>query len=282
MIHVVFYGYKSKNILDACIALRNNAISKDIEYSVIEKSNIKKTSKYNEIGIKYYYNKWDSLTSKYTLIHDVVANKHPSDYILLINDAIVLQKGWDEFLLSLNESNSLIISGYKKVFFDDYYKFFPKTFFVNSDKLEKTNWVEDNIIFGRLENLRKIMSSSEKLKQNGFNVLASFNAFVNNVDVYSIPTSMVDDSMSTFDTQDYYPFSRNHNYNELIKYIKGKESLFGKLEMDTIHRFNERMSYGFDRLVEIPFIVNDTEYDQHMEIDDLSEKRFLNIVKSIG
>lgn len=280
MINVFYYGYKSKNLLDASIALKNNAIDESINYNAIDQSNIDKHIKFNDSKINYIYYKWDSLKSKYKILIEALSMINDEDHILLINDAIFLQKGWDHLLISSLENKS-ILSGYHSVSFRDNYKFFPDIVLENNDSFVETSWIQDNIIFGKKKDVFLILRNTDKLKQYGFDIMSSINAFVDGIKVISIPTNLVQDSMSTFNSHDYYPFSRMHNYNEVIKYVKSKDSIFGELDEETIKQFNNKIGYGINYLSEVPFIENDIEYNLWMKIDAMSEKRFLETITAI-
>lgn len=279
MINVVFYGYKSKNLLDACLLLKSNASNKN-NYYAIDQSNINKLNKFSDYQINYRHVKWDSLYSKYFLIKNMIAEFEDNSYLLLINDAIYLNKDWDNFLIN-NIKDNEILSGYHQTLFEDEYKFFPAIKYLHSKDFKNSGWIEDNIIFGKKRDIISVLDKTDKLKQHGFNIISSLNAFVKKISVISLPTDIVDDSLSTFNTQDYYPFSRTHNYNEVIRYVNCKESIFGTIDLETIKNFNNKILYGINQLSELPFISNDIEYDPKMNIDSMSEKRFLNIITSI-
>lgn len=279
MIHVILYGYKSKNLLDACLLLKGNASNKN-KYHVIDQSNINKMSKFSDNEINYKHIKWDSLYSKYFLIKNLISEFDDESYILLLNDSLYLDKNWDNILIENIKVNQ-ILSGYHYIYFEDKYKFFPEYRYSDNKDFEETGWVEDSIIFAKKKDLSYILEKTEKLKQEGFSIISSLNALFKNIQVVSIPTNMVNNSLSTFNTQDYYPFSRTHNYNEVIKYVKSQESIFGKLEEEVVKSFNNKIGYGINQLSEVPFLSNDIEYDARMKIDDMSEQRFLNTITSI-
>lgn len=273
-IKVVYYGYKSKMLYDV---VKENSLRASKNYEIVtivfDQTNIERNSKFNEICNRYEHIKWDTLESKFGYRQSEI-NKDDYDYMLVINDAILLDYGWDETLVSLCSSDDVVVSGCNNLVFDNsIVKFYPLYQKLDNDCERETAWIQNTFIFANRTIMQK-MPDISFLKDFGEEEILSLHCFLKNIRVIAMPTEFADLRQSTYNTQDYYPFSRRHNYKEVIDVFRGKSQRYPEITSADIQNFSKLHNYPFHDLNYFPYNTNDIGYRVRMEIDDIGEERF--------
>jgi hypothetical protein len=278
-IKVVYYGYKSKMLYDA-VRENSHRASKTSELItvVFDQINLERRLRFKDICNLYHHIKWDTLDSRFSYRQSEI-KKNDYDYILMINDALILDHDWDIKLMSAVDDKS-IVSGFNKINFDESdIRFYPNYKIETNESFTETSWVSNSFIFGKKETIQ-LLPDIGFLKDKGEEEFLSLSCFVNDIKIFAMPSNFVDTSKSTYNTQDYYAFSRRHNYAKVIDMFQGKSDILPEISCEVIEKFSEIHKYDFSKLHYFPYSINDIKYQVRMEIDDIGEERFfLNINK---
>jgi hypothetical protein len=123
------------------------------------------------------------------------------------------------------------------------------------------------------------------LKYHGEEEVLSLQYCKDNIEIVAAPTSLVHISeYSTLTDFNYYvPFSKYHNYNQVIKLFKtGANEFIGNLGQDVVNKFSEKNNFNFSSLHWLPFYANDVFYKvSETSYDRLGGRRFIKQYKEV-
>ncbi len=278
MSHIVINinSYKSKGLLECVNSIQNNSSGLNtFEIHVYDRNNLDRQKHFS--NVKYEYFIWDKQVSKFA-IRESVAHKSQGDYFLSLDQSANLCKNWDTELIAMHNGND-VLSGNYGIEFSKEYKFVTE--YRELDIFEKvlTNFISPRFIFCKLIDFQNFPTLS-KLKHRGESEVLSIFLNLLGVSIYAVPTNMFKFLDNDITTQDYLPFSINHNYNLVLDMIKGKDNVFFNTPID-IERVINKIGYDFTKLSYHPFQENDVEYSTDTSIDELSGTRFFGGVRSI-
>ena len=278
-IHVLFYGYKSKELPEAVSSLIENQSGQNhVSVVVFDQINVGREQKFD--GLQYAHIHWDNRKSPFLYLEDVLENT-TSDFFLYINGAIKFEKNWDMELVMGHGGNNVVISGNHNILFDNTnHKFYPQYTKHMTNTASVTNWVSSDFIFMKTEDFRKFPKLSEHIKYMGIEEVYSAFAVYNKMFVQSIATAWATRIDDTIFAHDYHPFSLKHGYNKVIKMLQKKENVFFN-DLDCINGLSQATGFDFDKLSLLPFAHDDAYYDPVMEMDSVGEERFISNVRVI-
>ena len=296
-IEVIIYAYKSKVVIDKIKNLlktlsgENKILIRLLDQYQIDRSkHIDQLSeKYNK-NCKIIYNHifWDYIQSPIKLKEQRIKSSS-ANYILLIDDRVNLQQNWDKHLIDFCSKNQVIVSGNGPAKLEQINDFFIKNNSIPLDYFCLTNYISENFIFAKkeiflsIENNEYILPSY--LKYYGFEENFSLQCFNQDIPIYSAPFSIytIDDKNYFIDFNLYVPFSKIHNYNQMIQLFLNSKNDYINLDPQKIKKFIQYHRFNFDNLSFLPHEKNDVLYaTQDSSFDKMDGRRFLNGIKMIN
>ena len=214
-IKVFLYCYKNKKILNLLKDLiekesKNNLIT----YFVYDQNNLDSSKKYDEMNnVVYKHIKWDNWFGKTHYRRSFLLSAN--NYYLEINDKIVLNKNWDEFLIN-NLKDGSIISGKNMLSLTNKDIFLEKKYTI-SESMSETNFVNFDLFFSKFNDAISLLSLCI-LKDYGQDLYASIIYNEKKIKIYSLPDSFY--SINNAESENYKPYSIYHGYNNMIEKIK--------------------------------------------------------------
>lgn len=276
-IFVHIYGYKSKELPEAVSSLISNQSGHHkIVISVYDQVNIDREEKFPDTSYTHVY--WDSLESPFKYLNDSLS-RCDEDYFIYIDGAIKFEKNWDLELVMGHGGRPVVMSGNHSVNFIQNYKFYPKYSKTDMGGTNQTNWISQDFIFMTTEMFKEFPDISI-LKHYGMEEVYSMYASSRNIPVFAIATAWCYRMDSGINGVDYVPFSLKHNY-DLVTSIMKKESNYFFDDLSCVDKLHSLTGFDFKQLSTLPFAHNDSSYNLNMDIDDMSENRFIHNLRSI-
>lgn len=282
-IDVFIYSYKNKRIKEIVDSILNNSNKNNkikiwlIDQNPIDRKNIFK--EYSSVNYTHIFWDWQISPCKYK--YDAIKFSN-SNYMMLVGDSVLFNKGWDDLFIDFVQKNDCVISGNKKINIKRKNLFFIEKQLENTDNFVLSNFINRDFIFSKKEIFKKI-NYPYYLKYNGEEELVSIDLYTNNIDTYAAPTDCCMNIDSIFENY-YIPFSVNHNYNELInilhfnknKYISFSNRLKSIKDFSTFHNFD------FTSLKQLPFLTNDVDYNpEELNFNKVDARKFVARTKAI-
>jgi hypothetical protein len=296
-INVVMYSYKSKNAIDTLEDLlkkRSKSIFIFIHWhdqNAIDRSKLLENlvNAYDNCNGDYFHINWDNNEGAVQYKDNRLKATMGGKYHMTITPGTELFQNWDTEFIDYVKDKNVIISGNKQVKFDN-----SKIFYVNktfSDVLDYTvtNYIDRNLIFGNVVMMKNSKIGDYNfpgwLKYYGEEELLSLQYCTDNIEIVAAPTNRVNISQySTLSDFNYYvPFSKYHNYNQVIKLFKtGANEMIGNYGKEKIEKFSQKHNFDFSSLHWLPFWGNDVSYRvSETSYDKLGGRRFIKQVKEV-
>jgi hypothetical protein len=266
-IKVFLYSYKNKDLFNFCNDLINNS-SNEIFIDVYDQNNIDRDKMFTgNKNIKYSHIKWDDRKGIY--YYRLMSLYGKFDYFLCISDSTLFSKNWDIDLINAC-NDSKIISGKNKVNLK-LNKFFISSEIVESNVINKTQWISNDFIFLKMSNAI-LLSKSNFLKTIGDDLLLSIFFSEHNMEIFSMPNYFYNTKNND---NKYIPYSKYHGYNKLLSMIKNKNIKTNKFE-----KFHNLLLSDIKNL---PFETDDVSYYKTaFEIDFEDKTRFHQKINRIS
>ncbi len=278
-IDAIIYSYKNKNLRLVVESLLKNTVN-DIFVYVFDQHPLDRSSMFQDNRISYEHIFWDAIQSPCERRGNIV-NVSNADYILQLSDDIVVSNNWDQFLIAFISEEQRIVSGNKKVKLENSEKFFLKASGETSSNFELSGYIDRNFIFAA-RNIWNSIAYPYYLKYNGEEEMMSLDFFRAGKNIYSAPESTYEDlNVRTLENV-YVPFSKNHNYNDVVKNLNGDVL---KSEKDFPRSRNDFLKFhGIENLhlKELPFSTNDVLYNPYgLSFQDIDARKFISKTKAI-
>ena len=296
-INVVMYSYKTKDAIDTLSDLMKK-VSNDVfifihwhDQNAVDRSKLLEdlVNSYENCNGDYFHINWDNnegaVDYKDNRLKETVCGK----YHMTIKPGTTLFQNWDTEFINYVKDKNVIISGNKKVSFDNSKIFYVNKKFNDVSDYTVTNYIDRNLIFGNV-----IMMKNSKLgeynfpgwlKYHGEEEVLSLQYCKDNIEIVAAPTNLVSiNEYSTLTDFNYYvPFSKYHNYNQVIKLFKtGANELIGDVGQDVVKKFSEKNNFDFSSLHWLPFYANDVFYKvSETSYDRLGGRRFIKQYKQV-
>lgn len=296
-IEVILYSYKSKKAIEKIKQLLENSsgTNKIIirfldQYQLDRSKNFFNTLKDFENFHKIFYHHifWDYIQSPFKIKESRIKSS-VAKYILIIDDKINLNKNWDSCLIDFIQDKNIVISGNGVPQLKQLNDFFVTNTIKPFNDFLLTQYAVDNFIFANKYTLFDIENNGyilpTYLKHSGFEEIFSLQCFEKNVDIFSCPENLYSqDLVNSFNDYDVYvPFSRVHNYNQVIKLFHSGTNDYISIDKHAIDSFIEFHNFNFKNLAPLPYEKNDVSYaTQDSVFDKMDGRRFLDGVKSIN
>lgn len=271
---VHFYGYKSKLMPEAVEQLMlNQSGQNNIDIVVYDQTNISRPEKFN--NSEYHHIHWDSLLSRFSYIN-ISKSKNSYDFFMYVDGAKMFEKNWDLEMVMGSQGKVVALSGSNNIVFNkEKYRFYPTYSKQKIELAKETGWLVKDFFFIPFE-LFKTFPDISIFKYHGMEEFYSMFLASSFIPVVAIPSRWVEDKEPNILEQDFIPFSIYHNYSKVIDSFKKRTgSILGVDELSII------TGYNFSALKYFPYPINDVEYNQMMNLDFMSEKRFHDTQKSL-
>jgi hypothetical protein len=276
-IGVLFYGYKSKELLTAINnTILNQSGENAITVYVIDQINISRSEKINNVS--YRHIKWDSLDSPYEYLDEILAISK-DDYFMYVNGALEFTDNWDKNFIKMSQDNSVVSGNVDIKFNDDVYKFYPSYNKVPISENKEVSWINKDFLFASTK-LFKNFPSLSKIKYLGFEEIVSLYLNLNFIKIFAVKSDAVIRLDSGIESHDYLPFSLKHGYNKVLDIFKKNINVFFN-DSNSAESLSLKVGYDFKRLSYLPFNPDDPTYSLKMQLDLIGESRFHSVLKSI-
>lgn len=293
-ITVGIYSYKGKKLFDTVDSLLNNKsnnmkiiINIKDQHPIDRSDSFKEIiNKYNAAG-SYHHVFWDWITSP--IIHkEEILRIAKTEYYLFLSDNIIFTKDWDLKLINFIKNKNIVLSGNKKIKLSYKNLFYINKQETNINDFTETNYINRDFIFGRTSRFKQI-GLPKYIKYDGEEEILSMKYFINNLNIYAVPTETYSYSCETSIKNLYTPFQTGHKYNEAIDLIKrGYNSFesfepFESLEINTIKDFWQYHNIDINKIKKIPFETDDVAYDPNSsKYDKIDGRRFIDKQNTIN
>lgn len=272
---VIIYSYKGKMLKDVVSAINENVSGENVvNIYILDQSPLIKNDYYDAIkNVSYKHKFWDYPYGQ-SLYRFETARNTEEEYILILSDNILLSKNWDYELIKNYKNNSVISGqGVPVINNNNFYLYNSPA---DRDTFGFSNFVDKDFIFISRE-LFNNTNYPTFLKYNGESEYLSLYWFTRGIEIYSCPTNFYIKSGRNAIDHIYVPYSKDHNYNEIIKVIKGKDSKFISLgDKNTVESFLSYHNIDIETLSELPYQTNDVEYDCYNNpFDKLDGRKFI-------
>jgi len=295
-INIILYSYKGKTALNTIHSLLENCSEENsILINFYDQHQFDRSKQLFEIASQYQKHKyiyshifWDSIKSPIKFKEEKLINSK-SKYILIVSDRITVNKNWDKDLINFIDNRPIIVSGNGSVKITNKNIFFTKTEISNNIDFSVTNYISENFIFGLKNTFDHAMINGyalpSYLKHYGFQEIMSVQFYSKHVPIYCAPTQLYNvlnyDQLEDFNI--YIPFSKIHNYNEVVKLFKNNKNKYIEVIDNSIPRFSEYHNFDFSSLKYLPYEKNDVIYStQDSKFDKIDGRRFLDGVKTVN
>lgn len=279
LVHI--YAYKESQLLNIVDSLISNAYNPEqVDIYIDDQHNLTRYSKF----IPYknvFYNPvwWDELTSPLAYRASCLDVKFDQyEYCLFLNKETYLNKNWDVDLMRLLPDNA-IFSGKGSVKCSVDKNFYIMKERSESDNITLTNIVDNNFIFCKMSDIRKI-TFPINLKYYGIDEYMSIALMNRDIQIYSLPSNYYRDGQDNLLVKDYIPFSLYHNYNEVIDMIKNGSC--SRIKYEDAWQFIDFHTLDLDKLFRLPFSFNDIEYNRFSELDLIGGVRYIEKRDSVS
>jgi hypothetical protein len=296
-INVVLYSYKSKDAIDTLKDLMDKRSGKIFifvhwhDQNAVDRSKLLEDliNSYNNCNGDYFHINWDNNEGAAEYKDGRLKATFGGKYHMSITPGTTLFKNWDTEFIDYVKDKNVIISGNKKVQLDNSKIFYITKTFTDISDYTVTNYIDRNLIFGNV-----VMMKNSKLggynfpgwlKYYGEEEILSLQYCIDDIEVVAAPTNLVTiNEYSTLTDFNYYvPFSKYHNYNQVIKLFKtGSNEIIGSIGKDKIEKFSKKLNFDFSSLHYLPFFANDVFYKVgETSYDKLGGRRFIKPVKGV-
>jgi hypothetical protein len=296
-INVVMYSYKSKEAIETLKDLINKRSKKVFifvhwhDQNALDRSQllVDLINSNDLCNGDYFHINWDNNEGAVEYKDLRLKATFGGKYHMTITPGTVLEKDWDLKLISYVEGKNIVVSGNKKINFDNSKRFFVNKTFTPISDYTVTNYIDRNFIFGNVVLMKNSMLGSYNfpgwLKYYGEEEILSLQYFRDKIQIVAAPDSLVKvTEYTTLEDFDYYvPFSKYHNYNKALKIFKeGNNSIVGKIDRQTVDSFCRAVGFDFTRLSYLPFPHNDVEYKvATTSYDKLGGRRFIKQINKV-
>ena len=278
-IDAIIYSYKNKNLKSVVDALLNNTVN-DIFIYIFDQHPLDRSSIFNDDRISYEHIFWDTIQSPCERKGHIV-NISTADYILELSDDCIVSKGWDQSLITFVSGEQRIVSGNKKAKLTNSDRFFLKVSGEPSSSFELSGYIDRNFVFAST-NIWNSITYPYYLKYNGEEEMMSLDFFRSGKNIYSAPSNTYTDLGIRTIENIYVPFSKDHNYNLVVKSLTVTDP-------DEKHKFQKSLSdfldfHGISNLVlnELPYPTNDVSYNPYgLKFQDIDARKFISNTKAI-
>lgn len=283
-IDVIIYSYKGKLVKDVIGSLIANSSGKrKINVILMDQHPlIRQKLLANFPNLYYNHIFWDLQISPLFYKNDAVIHSK-ADYILMLGDNVLLDKGWDEQLIEfVNETNS-VVSGNKKVSISQDSLFYLEKSLTDSESFSLTNFIDRDFIFFQRDKFKRF-NYPTYLKYNGEEEALSLNIFASGTDIYCAPSQFFTKVGKPTIQELYVPFSINHNYNQVVDLLHTGSNMFndGSFWSRSVKNFSDFHNIDFLNINRLPFSTNDVAYDPaNMNFNSVDARRFVARTKAI-
>lgn len=274
-IAVVIYSYKGKTLKDVVSNINENSSKEHvINIYILDQSPLIKNEYYNEISnVSYKHKFWDYPYGQPFYRFETARNTE-EEYVLILSDNILLSKNWDLELIKEYKTNSVISGqGVPTITNNNFYLYNNPS---HRNTFGLSNFIDKDFIFLSRE-LFKNTNYPTFLKYNGESEYLSLYWFTRGIEIYSCPSNFYNKSGKNSIDHVYVPYSKDHNYNEVINIIKGQTSKFADLgSKNTVSSFLSYHNINSETLFPLPYQTNDVEYDCYNNtFDKLDGRKFI-------
>ena len=282
-LNILIYSYKGRALKDNVKTLIANASGKnDIGIGILDQHPLDRKDIFQkELGLGYKHIFWDNVINPNSYLYSNTKNS-PSNYFLVLNDNIVMNKDWDEQLIS-SYTEGTVLSGSGKVKLKAKNLFYLEKEIEETDQVTVTNFINRDFIFASKPVMMKL-NFPDYVKYHGVEEILSLELFTRGIDIMSMPSSLYSYSGErTLETL-YVPFSLNHNYNEAIDLLQtGKNKFHSVVNREiTIKDFAKYHDFDFNKLNKLPFDTNDVAYDpEKLNFNRVDARRYTVTTKAI-
>jgi hypothetical protein len=296
-INVVMYSYKSKNAIDTLADLMKKTSDNVFifihwhDQNAINRSKLLEdlVNTYKNCNGQYVHINWDNnegaVNYKDIRLKSTVGGK----YHMTITPGTKLFQNWDNEFINYVKDKNVIISGNKQVKFDNSKIFFVNKTFNDASDYTVTNYIDRNLIFGNVAMMKNSKLGDYNfpgwLKYYGEEEVLSLQYFTDNIQIVCAPTKLVniDEYNTLTDFNHYVPFSKYHNYNQVIKLFKtGANERIGHYGQEKIDKFSKTHNFDFSSLHWLQFWGNDVAYTvSETSYDKLGGRRFIKQIKEV-
>lgn len=216
-----------------------------VHINVFDQNNTDRSQEISKIKNVYYRHlNWDDYRGPN--FFRLISSKYPLRYFFSIDDNLIPPYGWDVEFPELISDSSSVISMFGKQAIS------PSTFGVKVDynvtsDYSISKFADVGFLFIDRKNLN-ILENTRSLKVDGISLVLSKNLFDNGITIKSLPSEKV--LVLNDSDKDYVPYSKKHNYNLAIKYVK----------LDPRKEFYEFCGIDFDKISFWPHENNDVLY----------------------
>lgn len=210
-------------------------------------------------------------------------------YHLSITPGTMVEQDWDTKLINFVSGKNIIVSGNKQVRIKNKNLFFVEKEFSDINDFTLTNYVDRNFIFGNVVMMKNSYLGQYNfpgwLKFYGEEEALSLQYFKDSIDIYAAPEDIVKiNRYTTLEDFNYYvPFSKYHNYNELINLFKNNNNqIVGAINSDVVENFSKYHNFNFRSLEYLPFETNDVSYRiTDSSFDKVDGNRFIKNIRKV-
>lgn len=287
-ITVGIYSYKGKKLFDTIDSLlinKNNNTKLIVnvkDQHPMDRSDAFRQSinRFSATG-SYHHIFWDWITSP--IIHkEEILRIAKTEYYLFLSDNIIFTKDWDLKLINFIKNKNIILSGNKKIQLN-----YKNLFYINKEETDindftETNYINRDFIFGRTSTFKQI-DLPKYIKYDGEEEILSIKYFINNLNIYAVPTKIYEYSCETSIKNLYTPFQTGHKYNEVISLMKNGYNSFESYNIEYIKDFWLYHNIDINKIKKIPFETNDVLYDPNSsKYDKIDGRRFIDKQNTIN
>lgn len=296
-INVVLYSYKSKDAIQTLERLMESWSKKIFLFIHWHDQNGLDRSKlltdlinsYERCNGHYIPVHWDNIDGAVSYKDLRLKATFGGRYHMTISPGVTLDKDWDLKLVDFVKNKKVIISGNKKIKIINKNKFFVDKVLEDNKDFSITNYIDRNFIFGNVILMKSVSLGGYNfpgwLKYYGDEEITSLQYFKDNIDIYAAPDSLVDiERYSTLEDFNYYvPFSKYHNYNEVVSLFKnGHNHIVGSINKNILQKFSHFHNFPFDSLNYLPFPTNDVSYSiNDSKYDKIDGNRFIKQFRKV-
>lgn len=296
-INVVMYSYKSKDAIDTLKNLMEKWSGKIFlfihwhDQNGVDRSKllIDLVNKYDMCNGAYFPIHWDDIDGAVNYKDLRLKATFGGRYHLTITPGTMVEQDWDLKLINFVRDKNVIVSGNKQVSLKNKNIFFAEKHFLDINDFTLTNYIDRNFIFGNVIMMKKSLMGTYNfpgwLKYYGEEEALSLQYFCDNIQIFAAPENIVKiNRYSTLDDFNYYvPFSKYHNYNELLRIFKdGENKIVGKIDLNKIKGFIDFHNFDFSNLKYLPFSTNDVDYRiTDSSYDKINGNRFIKQIRRV-
>lgn len=296
-INVAIYSYKSKNTFNCIDRLLQTASKENFIFIHLhDQHHLDRSGQFINLLKKYQGHAngayvhifWDLIDSPIEIKQSRTLGAS-TDYMMFIDDRIMLNDNWDLKMIDKINGERIVISGNYNPTFKNKNLFFVEKNKSYSDSFCLTKYISQNFIFGNREMLKTSKFGQNifptYLKHVGFEEALSLQYFKDNIEIYSAPQNLyAEEEYNVFkDFNVYMPFSKLHNYNEVIELFKTGTNKFGQIQYEIINNFNKFHNFNFSSLNKLPYPKDDVIYNMRSSrFDRIDGRRFIESIKTVN